>query len=487
MGDNVTSLPTNAADTATATAKTPHSVAAEQALLGAIMLNNKSYDDLQGRLLPDHFYVTLHAEVFKGCEVLINRGREANPLTIRETLKNTPFNEETDLFDLMTRMVENASYSEDINSLADIIHTTYMQRTLMSLGQDVTHKAPTMAHSEETIQLIDQMSGELFQLAETGHSSTTIQNLRNPLLSVLEQAEKAKLSDSHIIGLTSGFVDLDKMLGGLQNSDLIILAARPSMGKTAFALNVATNVAQAKAAGNVHGGGVGIFSLEMSSEQLAMRVLSSTCNINSNKLSTGHLSDNEYKTLVTRMQGLAELPLYIDDTPQLSINAVRSRARRMKRQFDVNLIIVDYLQLMRGSGNSRDMNRVQEISEISQGLKHIARELNVPVIALSQLSRAVESRDNKRPQLSDLRESGSIEQDADIVMFLYREDYYLKQQLGSGDTAGDEKAAKLQERLQQSQGKTEVLINKNRKGSTGTVTMLFHGETTTFHSLDQNH
>ncbi len=460
---------------------TPHSVAAEQALLGLLMVNNRQLDDLGGSLQALHFYVPLHAAIFEAVDKLVGRGREANPITVRELLRGTPYDDEQALLPHLSGMFENAALGQDVKSLAEIIHTTYLQRQLMGLGDGLRVQAGSAHKPEEVTQVLDAVSGELFKLAETGRGTVTIQNLRNPLIEVIKRAEEARKSGTGLTGVTSGFTDFDALLGGLQKSDLIILAARPSMGKTSLAVNIAQNAAMALLTGGANGAAVGVFSLEMSADQLAARMLSSAAGISAHQLTNGHLSDADFRRLAEASNQLAELPLFIDDTPQLSINALRARARRMKRQQGIGLIVVDYLQLMTGTRGGKDENRVQEVSEISQGLKTVARELNVPVIALSQLSRAVEGRDNKRPQLSDLRESGSIEQDADLVVFLYREEYYLSRQLGASDQM-DDKTQKMREQLEQAKGKCEVLISKNRKGPTGVVTLLFHGETTTFHN-----
>lgn len=463
------------------TVQVPHSVAAEQALLGLLMVNNKQLDDLAGALLAEHFYVPLHASIFDALEKLINRGREANPITLRETLRGTPFDDEQSLLSHLTNMFENASLGQDVKSLSEIIHTTYLQRQLMGLGDSLRQQATTAHRHDEAQQVLEVVSGELFRLAETGSGSTTVRGLRDPLIEVITRAEQARKDGGGVTGVSTGFIDIDNLLGGLHKSDLVILAARPSMGKTSFAVNIAQNAAARLLTGGANGAAVGIFSLEMSADQLASRLLASAAGISSHQLTNGHLSDADFRRLTEAAGTLAELPLYIDDTPQLSVNALRARARRMKRQYGIGLLIVDYLQLMQGSKASSSDNRVQEVSEISQGLKTIARELNIPVIALSQLSRAVEARDNKRPQLSDLRESGSIEQDADLVVFLYREEYYLSRQLGAEDSM-DEKTMKMKEKLEQVRGKTEVLFSKNRKGPTGVVTLLFQAETTTFHN-----
>jgi len=466
----------------------PHNIEAEQALLGAMMYNNKSYDELGGTIQAQHFYVPFHGEVFEAMETLINRGREASPITLRQVLKSAAFDTEADLLSHLTTMLENADYVEDMKTLAEVVHTTYVQRQLLALGQNVSRNASAAHSMPETQEVVEEASGELFALGETGASSNTVRNLRAPLQEVIARAEEARKNSSGITGVATQMTDLDNLIGGLQKSDLVILAARPSMGKTAFAVNVAYNAARVFSKNGANGAGVGVFSMEMGADQLAARILSSAASINSQHLATGKMSDADFGRLVAVSGELADLPIYIDDTPALSINAVRSRARRMKRQYGIGMLVVDYLQLMQGSSAASKNNRVQEISEISQGLKTIARELNIPVMALSQLSRAVENRDNKRPQLSDLRESGSIEQDADIVMFLYREDYYLDKQLGLGaEEGGDEKLQQMADRLESVRGKTEVLVSKNRKGATGTIALSFQPETTTFHNYAGKH
>ncbi|TKW60521.1 MAG: replicative DNA helicase [Blastochloris viridis] len=477
---------TNANNAAASTVQVPHSVAAEQAILGLLMVNNRQLDDLAGAILAEHFYVPLHAAIFEGLQTLVNRGREANPITLREILRGTPYDDEQTLLTHLTQMFENAGLGGDVRSLAEVIHTTYLQRQLITLGESLRSQAGSAHRPDEAKEVLDAVSGELFKLAESGSGSSSAKNLRDPLIEVIKRAEQARKDGGGVSGVSTGFIDIDHLLGGLHKSDLIILAARPSMGKTSFAINVAQNAATRMLTGGANGAAVGVFSLEMSADQLAARMLSSAAGISSHQLTNGHLSDADFRRLSEAAGQLAELPMYIDDTPQLSVNALRARARRMKRLYGIGLLVVDYLQLMSGSKASSADNRVQEVSEISQGLKTIARELNVPVIALSQLSRSVENRDNKRPQLSDLRESGSIEQDADLVVFLYREDYYLSRQLGA-EEGMDEKTMKLKEKLEQVRGRAEVLFSKNRKGPTGVVTLMFHGETTTFHNMAPQH
>lgn len=467
-----------------ATVQAPHSVAAEQALLGALMVNNRLYDELQGTLLAEHFYVPLHAALFDGFEKMIARGREANPITLRETLRHTPFDSDDSLFPHLTQMFENAGLGGDVKSLAEVIHTAYLQRQMMGLGDSLRQQASTASEAVSIKEVLDAASGELFKLAETGQGGSTVRGLRESLREVIASAELAKRSGGGLSGVATNFADLDNLLGGLQKSDLIVLGARPSMGKTSLIINIAQNAATRRARGDAGGAAVGVFSLEMSAEQLTQRMLSSAANVSSHQIASGHLNDGDFGRMVAAAGELAELPMYIDDTPGLTVNAMRARARQMKRRYGIGLLIVDYLQLMSSPGKGGEQNRVQEISQISQGLKQIARELNIPVIAASQLSRSVEARDNKRPQLADLRESGSIEQDADMVWFLYREEYYLSRQLGAGDTLdGDKKMLEMKDKLEKVRGITELIISKNRKGPTDTIKLMFHGATTTFHSF----
>lgn len=467
--------------------QSPHSAQAEQALLGAIMVNNRFYDALAGRLRPDHFYVPLHTAVFEAIETIINtRGSEANPITINQRLKGTAFEADSQLFPHLTAMFENATLSGDANSLADVIITTFRQRQLMGLAESVHTQARTASNPEDVDAMIEAVSSEAFRLSEVG-TQTSSGDMRQNLIEVIKQAEAAQRSGTGVTGISSGFIDLDALLSGFQNSDLIIVGARPSMGKTSLLLNIAQAVATRATRQEPNSCPVGVFSLEMSATQLTQRLVANAANVCASKLSNGQLSDQDMMRVVTAATHLKDLPLIIDDTPALTIAALRSRAREMKRRHGIGLIIVDYLQLMM-SPIKGDYNRVQEITQISRGLKTVARELDVPVIVASQLSRQVESRDNKRPLLSDLRESGSIEQDADVVMMLYRDDYYLKTQLGAAEEgitsdADRKRITDAKQRLEASRGITEIIVAKNRKGPTDTVKLLFDGATTTFKSF----
>lgn len=454
----------------------PHSREVEEALIGLLMLDNAFFENVEDILIPDHFYTKFYGEVFRQMAILLEKGFEASPITLRETMKQQ-HDQEGDLKDYLVGIMENASLANDVTKLAETIRHYYVQRQLMEIGASTSNRAREIAvgdQQEDIENLISETEGELFKLGEQGESSNTFVDMRSPLKNVIEAAEEAKRNAGQLVGITSGLTDVDKKLGGFHRSDLIILAARPSMGKTAFSLNIAQNAAAALMNGKTGGAAVAVFSMEMSAEQLVARILAGSSKVDSHRLQSGQLDDEEFGRIVSVSNTLSDLKIFIDDQPQIPISTLRSRCRRLKRQHNIDMIVVDYLQLMRGSSARKNESRVQEISEISMGLKTVARELNVPVIALSQLSRGVESRDNKRPMLSDLRESGSIEQDADVVMFLYREDYYLEKALGVSPTP------EQLEELEKVKGVTELLISKNRKGPTTTVRLAFDAPTTTF-------
>lgn len=460
----------------------PHSVEAEQALLGALLLNNELFSAIDDFLLSLHFYIPAHGKVFDAIRSLMDKGQIADPVTLTDYFGGTDWFKELEGKTFLDKLTDNATTQINARSYGKIIHSRYQERQLIQIGSELSQAAAHNAESKtQASELISHTEQQLYSLAESGQTERSFQNLKNPLTSVLETAEIARKRGSDIIGTVTGFKDLDRLLGGLQKSDLIILAARPAMGKTSFALNIALNAAQAKHEQKQGGSGVAVFSLEMSSEQLASRLLSSAVGISAGDVQRGKIDNATFARLVEASDTLCSMPVFIDDTPQLTIDALRSRARRLKRTNDIGLIVIDYLQLLRG--RTQTDNRVQEISEISMGLKALARELDVPVVALSQLSRSVENRDNKRPQLADLRESGSIEQDADIVMFLYREEYYLEKQIGADPAAN----AKYQEKLDQVRGLAELLISKNRKGATSVVQLVFDGPTTTFKDYADNH
>jgi replicative DNA helicase len=473
----------------------PHNDEAEQALLGALLLNNRAYEHVSEFLRPEHFAQPVHGRIFAACGKLIDRGQIANPVTLK-----TYFDQDGALAEVggAGYLATLANSVVSILNAADygkLVHDLHLRRELIGLGTDLVNAAYESTVEATAMDQIGQAEAKLYDLATTGQTEGGFDDFRSVLIEAIKSAEAAHKRQGKLSGVPSGLIDMDNMLGGLHKSDLLILAGRPSMGKTALATNIAFNAAHAyreeqDALGNtkaVDGALVAFFSLEMSAEQLAARILAEQAKISSHKIRQGQLSNEEFENLATAAQDLHRLPLYIDDTPALSISAVRTRARRLKRQRGLGLIVIDYLQLLRGSGATSE-NRVQEVSEITRGLKALAKELDVPVIALSQLSRAVEQREDKRPQLSDLRESGSIEQDADVVMFVYREQYYLEraepgQRPEEGQDKFNERYAKWSERLQEVANTAEVIISKQRHGPVGSVRLSFQGEFTKFGNL----
>jgi replicative DNA helicase len=456
----------------------PHSIDSEQALIGALLMDNDLLGSVDEFLKEDHFYMGVHGKIYSTVQILTEKGQVADPVSLTSYFKSADWFQELGGKSFLQNLNDQASKIINVKTYADIIYKHHLERQMIKVGTDMVNSVfsnqSLEKNKKEPIELIATAEEHLFKLAQSGDTGKDFQDLKNPLVDVIRKMQEAKESGGSLTGFTSGFADYDKVTGGLQPSDLIILAARPSMGKTTFCLNLALNTAKAALENRPGGTGVGIFSLEMSADQIAAKFLASSASIDQTKLAKGQINQNEQDKIIAAADQLSHTPIYIDDTPSLHINAIRARARRLKRKHDIGVIVVDYLQLIRGNAE----NRVQEISQISMGLKTIARELDVPVIALSQLSRSVESRENKRPQLSDLRESGSIEQDADIVMFLFREEYYISKEMGS-DT--DSKAYKEGlEKLEKCRGKTELLISKNRKGATTAINLLFDGATSSF-------
>ncbi|HXV23289.1 MAG TPA: replicative DNA helicase [Alphaproteobacteria bacterium] len=474
----------------------PHNYDAEQALLGAILVNNLVFDRVSEFLRPEHFHDPLHGRIFAAIGGTIERGQVANPVTLKGQFDQDPALSEVGGAQYLIRL---ASAVVSIFNAADygrIVHDLYLRRQLIELGEEVVNEAYQQDSEVEARDQIEQAEQRLFSLAETGQIEGGPLILSQSLAQAIRTAEAAYKRDSHVTGVTTGFTDLDKKLGGLHPSDLIILAGRPSMGKTALATNIAFNAASAyreirDEAGHtkvLDGAKVAFFSLEMSSEQLATRILSEQTGISSDRIRRGEVREDDFPKFVEAAQRLSRLPFFIDDTPALSVSALRTRARRLKRQHGLGLIVVDYLQLMRPPTGSRSDNRVQEISDITRGLKAIAKELNVPVLALSQLSRAVENREDKRPQLADLRESGSIEQDADVAMFIFREQYYLersdpKQRPDESDEKFNDRFLRWQDRCTKVHNVAEINIAKQRHGPIGTIELYFEGAVTKFADL----
>lgn len=450
------------------------------------MVDNRAVEKVGDHLKPAHFFMPAHERIFETILTLIDRGQNASPVTLKNYFEN-----DEDLKDVggaayLADLAANVIGVVNVTDYARTIYELHLRRQLISLGEDVVNEAYDHSLDSDALKTIELAEARLFDLAETGDVKGGFTTLRDSVLLAIDHAEKAFKSDGHVTGVTSGLMDVDKKLGGFQNSDLLILAGRPSMGKTALAVNWAFNAAKAYAdSGGEQGARVAFFSLEMAAEQLAGRILSDQSGISGDAIRKGNIKQDDFRAFVEASQRMAQVPLYIDDTPALSIGAVRTRARRLKRQHGLDMLVIDYLQLLRGNGSKRGQeNRVQEVSEITQGLKAIAKELQIPVIALSQLSRAVEQREDKRPQLSDLRESGSIEQDADIVMFVYREEYYLSR---TEPDPGTEKHMQWQESMERAHNIGECIVAKQRHGPIGIVKMYFDPNFTRFSDLDPNH
>ena len=463
----------------------PHNYEAEMALLGALLVNNKAYERVQDHLRPEHFADALHGEIFGVCATLIERGQLADPVTLRNYLGQAEAFAERGGQAYLARLANSVITLHNAQDLGREVYDCFLRRELIDVGATVVDRA--FEHDLETTapDQIEMAEEQLYALAEQGQIEGGLQTFKTAVVSAIEMAEAAYRRDGHLVGVPTGFTDLDRMLGGLHKSDLLIVAARPAMGKTAFATNIAYHAASSLRPGNDKHEYVAYFSLEMSADQLATRILSEHAHVRSDSIRRGDVSEGEFYRILDVSRALHTLPLFIDDTPALTVPALRTRARRLKRQQGLGLIVVDYLQLMQGSAVSRREGRVQEVSEITRGLKAVAKELDVPVLALSQLSRAVEQRDDKRPQLSDLRESGSIEQDADVVMFLYREEYYREREKPTQrDSEIDDKFQERQDRYRKLLAKcrnvAEVILSKQRHGPIGTVNLQFTGEFTRF-------
>ena len=464
----------------------PHNIEAEQQLLGAILSSNYVIDRIdEVQLKPAHFYDPVHGEIFSKCAARIAAGQQTDATTLKTAMADHTGLQALGGAEYLLRLQLNAVATTAAKDYARLIHDLALRRELIDLGRRVSDRAQTARDEATPDEQIVTAESELFALAENGTANRGFQPFLSALTDAVEMAEAAYHRSGQLAGISTGLTDLDAKLGGLHNSDLLILAGRPSMGKTSLATNIAFNVARnfkkgAEQGAAANGGVVGFFSLEMSSAQLAQRVLSEASEVESEKLRRGDLNEQEFKRYLQAARDLETCPLHIDDTPALPIAQVAARARRLKRSPQgLHLLIVDYLQLLRA--NSAKDSRVNEVSEITQGLKAIAKELNIPVIALSQLSRQVESREDKRPQLSDLRESGSIEQDADCVMFVYRGEYYKEREKPGEDNL--EAMAKWQEDMERLHGKAEVIIGKQRHGPVGNVELSFEGRFTKFGNL----
>jgi replicative DNA helicase len=464
----------------------PHNIEAEQQLLGAILTNNDIFDRVSSLVKAEHYFDPVHQRIFEVAAARIQKNALASPVTLKAFLEDDQGLKELGGPAYLVRLAGAAISAYAARDYAQMIYDLAVRRELIQLGRDIAAMAAKVEVASEPKDQIIEAEQRLYKLGEQGVAERGFQSFLKAVTDAVNVANAAYQRDGGLAGISTGLIDMDKKLGGLHPSDLLILAGRPSMGKTSLATNIAFNIAKAHkrgrlpdgGEGSVEGGVVGFFSLEMSAEQLAARILSEAAEVPSEQIRRGDMTEQEFRRFVEAAKALEACPLYIDDTPALPISQVAARARRLKRTHGLDVLIIDYLQLLKGT--SKD-NRVQEVSEITQGLKAIAKELNIPVIALSQLSRAVESREDKRPQLSDLRESGSIEQDADVVMFVYRDEYYKER-----EKPGDhelEKMAQWQAIMESVHGKAEVIIGKQRHGPIGTVELSFEGRFTRFGNL----
>jgi replicative DNA helicase len=466
----------------------PHNIELEQALLGAILVNNEAFYRISDFLEPRHFFEPIHQRLYEIAASLIRVGKTATPITLKTYLPA-----DLDIAGLtgsqyLARLAAEATAVINAADYGRTIYDLAIRRSLILIGEEMVNDAYDAPADERPQEQIEQAERNLYELAETGRYDGGFQRFEQALTAAVQMAANAFQRDGKLSGLASGLRDLDRQMGGLQPSDLIILAGRPGMGKSSLATNIGYNIAKAweggvRADGHIestNGGIVGFFSLEMSAEQLATRMIAEQTEIASYKIRRGEISASDFDRIAEASREMERIPFYIDETGGLSIAQLAARARRLKRQRGLDLLIIDYIQLLQGSSRKAQEGRVQEVTEITTSLKALAKELNIPILALSQLSRAVEARDDKRPQLADLRESGSIEQDADVVMFVFREEYYLK---NKEPRPGTEEYVKWMADMERVHGRAEVIIGKQRHGPTGTVQMQFKAEVTRFADL----
>ncbi len=466
----------------------PHNLEAEMALLGAILVNNEACDRVTGFLAPEHFFEGIHARIFESASTLIRAGKLASPVTLKTFFERDETLNEIGGPAYLARLAAAATTIINAEEYGRTIYELAQRRQLIGIGTDIVNDSFDTPVDTTARDLIETAEQSLYEIAESGRYGQGFQKFESALTEAVDMAAAAYQRDGGLSGISCGLSDMDEKMGGLQPSDLIIVAARPAMGKTSLATNIAYNVAKAYRADHqsdgttkvLDGGVVAFFSLEMSSEQLATRIMSEQAEISSERIRRGKITEDEFHRIVEVSQELQSLPLYIDDTGGLSIAQLAARARRLKRQRGLGLLVVDYLQLVTGSSRRSSEGRVQEITEITTGLKALAKELHVPILALSQLSRQVESRDDKRPQLADLRESGSIEQDADVVLFIFREEYYLGRKEPRPNTP---EHLDWQEEMERVTGLAEVIIGKQRHGPTGTISLQFDANLTKFQNL----
>jgi replicative DNA helicase len=463
----------------------PQNIEAEAALLGALMIDNRLVEDVQLKLQAHHFFEPLHGRIYESILRMTDGNRVANPVTLRPLFENDDSIKDVGGPAYLAQLTGSGAAVIGARDFAQQIYDLALLRALIGVGRDLVEGALETSEDVAPLAQIERAETELYKVAEEGGAEGRAKSFSDATKEAIAMAERALNSGGHLSGFTTGLESLNAKIGGLHKSDLIIVAGRPGMGKSALGTNIAFAAAQRflkdleagiepdKSAGAP----VALFSLEMSADQLATRILAEASGISSENLRMGKISQQEFRSLARAARELETLPFYIDDTPGLTIAALRTRARRLKRQKGIGVVVVDYLQLLQGTGRGGNDNRVQEISEISRGLKQLAKELDVPVIGLSQLSRQVEQREDKRPQLSDLRESGSIEQDADIVLFIYREDYYLAAKQPADDHPD---VGAWREEMERAYGKAEVIVAKQRHGSTGKIRLRFDSRITKF-------
>ena len=458
----------------------PCNIEAEQAVIGSILVSNDIYDEIFPIIDAQKFFDPIHVKIFETIENLISKGLLANPITLKNHFENNEGLKELGGQEYLIKITKFSTSIKQAIDYANIVQEMHVRRELIRISESVLDQASSATEvSTSGEEMIQNAEKSLFDLAERGHFNQSIMKFERALKQTIEMAKSAYQNEEGIVGVPTGLTDLDNRLGGMHKQDLVIIAGRPSMGKTALATNIAFHAAK-----NIEKKGlkstVAFFSLEMSSEQLSTRILSEQSRIRSNDIRRGKVSEKEFEKFIETSKDISELPLYIDETPAINIAAISNRSRRIKRLYGLDLIIVDYIQLMKSDGN-REYNRVQEISEITQGLKALAKELDVPVLALSQLSRAVEQRDDKKPQLADLRESGSIEQDADVVMFVFREAYYVERK---EPTLGSIEHAEWRQKMDEISSLADIMISKQRHGPTGNVKVEFEAMYTKFKNLE---
>ena len=469
--------------------KMPQNIEAEQSLIGSVLFDNKVLEDLPTNFATRHFFDPLHASIFDACIFLIDNGRLADPLTLKSYLKQDDLQRDMDIEKYLSELREGVVSLSKAKFYAEEIRNCYVRRSLIRIGDELINKSVNPTIDITPDQEISNTEEQLYNLAEKDQINSGPLDFKSVLASATNQINEAYNRKGKLSGIDTGFSGLNRQLGGLNKSDLLVLAGRPAMGKTALATNIGFNAA--KSSKLEKNESILIFSLEMSAEQLAQRILAEQSTIDSHKLRSGDLNETEFSKLVSTQNDILNLPFFIDDTPAISVGQIASRARRLKRTHGLSLIIIDYIQLIQGSKASEAQGRVQEVSNITRGLKSLAKELNVPILALSQLSRAVEQREDKRPILADLRESGSIEQDADVVMFVYREEYYLDkseptQRDNENQESFNERFLKWQDRRNMAEGKAEIIISKQRHGPTGIVQVQFEAKFTRFMDLVQD-